>query len=1107
MSQLTKDQLQAENQSNFPNNNTGFITATRLREFNSDMIDSLVDEVQYNADSASFSASIAEISASQATPSIRIEEEGSLLGTADTLNFVGDTITASIAGGVATINVNASQVDLGPLNQFTASADARLDALETETGSLQSQIDALSDVTGGFATTSSLDALSSSLSTRLTNDEGQILANAVEIQNLLDKTGSYATTGSNVFKGSQTISGSVVVEDGYELSVDKINTNEIYAKDTTTLLVQADLDLNGDADISGNITASGARINGNVFVDGDLTARTLYIDSSSILYTSGSNKFGDSLDDVQELTGSVSITGSLTMLEGVANLTSSWAENAITSSYALTASYVENANTSSYSQYSANTIVYGKNLSGGTIIKGTPLYFTGSGTMGNLVGVYPADAGNPARMPAGGVAGEAIANGDEGIVLLNGFINGVDTTLFNSGDEVYVGVGGGYTNERPTGSANLVQALGYVERVSAMNGSGVIHGPGNSYDLPNIQSGYLWVGDSDGVPQQIPSSSLQGIQFPYTGSAQITGSLGVTGSITLQEGGFSGSVVDNITDIYTSVAPAKHIITLTSASYASLVAGGQTDPNTLYFITGSRPYGTDGTSGTSGLSVSVSDSGSILGNVEVLEFGGNAVSVTLTDGTASVDISTGSAGQGVGFPFTGSAQITGSFGVTGSISLSLGSFSGSVVDNITDTYTAIPKVDHVVTLTAAEYAGLGTKDPNTLYIVSGSTFYGTNGTSGTSGADGTNGTNGVDGSSGTSGADGTNGTNGVDGTSGVDGSSGTSGVSGVGFPYTGSAQITGSLGVTGSINISTGSFSGSVVDNIGDTYTSVPAINHIVTLTQAEYDGLGSVDGNTLYVISGSIVDDNVATASLADEAILIRSSDGAFDYDGLITFFSSTQTTGQSLYKDVDKGLRYNPAQNKLSLTGSFDVSGSLTIVSQSFTGDAIDNITPTSTGVPSVKHVVAITSASYAALGTKDPNTLYVISGSAVEGLTTFPYSGSAQITGSMGITGSLKGNFVSMSIASSTASMDVSAGNFFVLGVPTGTTHLVATNVQNPQTINMLLKTVSGSIITFGPNILQPSGSFFTASSEAASQDVLSFIAFDTTSLYLVGQNNFI
>ena len=64
-------------------------------------------------------------------------------------------------------------------------------------------------------------------------------------------------------------------------------------------------------------------------------------------------------------------------------------------------------------------------------------------------------------MPAGGIAAEQmIGNGDEGIVLLDGFINGVDTSLFESQViKYYVGVGGGYTNVEPTGSANLSSVL------------------------------------------------------------------------------------------------------------------------------------------------------------------------------------------------------------------------------------------------------------------------------------------------------------------------------------------------------------------------------------------------------------------------------------------------------------------------------------------------------------------------------------------------------------------------------------------------------------------------------------------------------------------------
>ena len=61
MSQLNKTQLQQENNSSFPNNNSGYITPQLLRDFNTNMIDSLVDEGSYNTDSASLSGSVAQL--------------------------------------------------------------------------------------------------------------------------------------------------------------------------------------------------------------------------------------------------------------------------------------------------------------------------------------------------------------------------------------------------------------------------------------------------------------------------------------------------------------------------------------------------------------------------------------------------------------------------------------------------------------------------------------------------------------------------------------------------------------------------------------------------------------------------------------------------------------------------------------------------------------------------------------------------------------------------------------------------------------------------------------------------------------------------------------
>src|SRR6056300_414121 len=65
----------------------------------------------------------------------------------------------------------------------------------------------------------------------------------------------------------------------------------------------------GDIDVDGT-----ARITGDLIVDNRIVAREILVEiiSSSIIFSSGSNKFGDELTDKQEFTGSVEITGSLT---------------------------------------------------------------------------------------------------------------------------------------------------------------------------------------------------------------------------------------------------------------------------------------------------------------------------------------------------------------------------------------------------------------------------------------------------------------------------------------------------------------------------------------------------------------------------------------------------------------------------------------------------------------------------------------------------------------------------------------------------------------------------------------------------------------------------
>lgn len=135
-----------------------------------------------------------------------------------------------------------------------------------------------------------------------------------------------------------------------------------------------------------------------------------------------------------------------------------------------------------------------KNVSGGTLAKGTPVHATSSQASGNATPVIAASASNALTMPATFVLNEQIADEAEGQALLSGFIQGVDTSLFEVGEIAYVGENGGFTNVKPTGSNNLIQNLGIVTKVHASNGSGWVYGSGRSNDVPNLPTGKIWVG-------------------------------------------------------------------------------------------------------------------------------------------------------------------------------------------------------------------------------------------------------------------------------------------------------------------------------------------------------------------------------------------------------------------------------------------------------------------------------------------------------------------------------------------------------------------------------------------------------------------------------------
>jgi hypothetical protein len=166
---------------------------------------------------------------------------------ADTLDGLDSTVftltssfnafSSSILAQTASLNSFSASV-----LSYTSSANNRFSSIETVTGSNITRLGALEAATGSlYSYTSSLNL----------------------------KTASFATTGSNTFIGTQTISGSVLQ--------------------------------------SGSFTTTGTII-----------AQTINVQTvtSSIVYSSGSNIFGNLLGDSQRFTGSVLVTGSLTISTG-----------------------------------------------------------------------------------------------------------------------------------------------------------------------------------------------------------------------------------------------------------------------------------------------------------------------------------------------------------------------------------------------------------------------------------------------------------------------------------------------------------------------------------------------------------------------------------------------------------------------------------------------------------------------------------------------------------------------------------------------------------------------------------------------------------------------
>ena len=157
-----------------------------------------------------------------------------------------------------------------------------------------------------------------------------IFASGSEVQILMDATGSYASASTAYLMESQTGSFSTGSDvQGILDTYVRQSESSSYASGSDLQVILAEsasyvVSTNTGSFLQNADTASFAtlHVEGNISTSGSVTAQEFHTEvvSSSVIFESGSTKFGDTIDDKHDITGSLFVSGNITF---DTNLTSS----------------------------------------------------------------------------------------------------------------------------------------------------------------------------------------------------------------------------------------------------------------------------------------------------------------------------------------------------------------------------------------------------------------------------------------------------------------------------------------------------------------------------------------------------------------------------------------------------------------------------------------------------------------------------------------------------------------------------------------------------------------------------------------------------------------
>ena len=374
------------------------------------------------------------------------------------------------------------------------------------------------------------------------------------------------------------------------------------------------------------------------------------------------------------------------------------------------------------------------------------------------------------------------------------------------------------------------------------------------------------------------------------------------------------------------------------------------------------------------------------------------------------------------------------------------------------------------------------------------------------------------------------------------------------FVHSGSIDIKGNVVVDGNINATIGTFdtintrllhvteeSASVIISSGSNVIGDETSDTQTIVGQTTISGsLSLLNGTNLTVINGDISSSTVSgignvtqySASVDSRISSLTSRTGSVDSSIVaLNSFTSSQLSINSGYNTFTQSINTKQTQqnNRLDSLEAFTASLVTDFVTDSELSAALETVTSSLEAQIATKLDSSWTSSVFtpfsasvdSRIDTKLDTTTFtsfsssvsseqIVQDNKINSLTSATSSYARldidnNFSGSQIITGSVNGNVEALTITSLTASIDCSLGNFFTLNLPTGSTHFTATNIVPGQTISLRLGSNSGRSVTFGSGIELPVGIGYTPS-VSSSYDLLTFVSFDTESLYGVAVNLF-